>query len=115
MHVAYTVLAASNESKKSGPIGLAVILLLCVACYFLMKSMSKHLRKVREEFPVEERPSQTSQATNRVAAAAEAAGHVASGDAPDTPAEAANGTAPTVTVASQDHGKALDEHGAADA
>ena len=47
------VMLASGEAKKSGPIGLAVILVLCVACYFLFKSMSKHLRKVREEFPVD--------------------------------------------------------------
>jgi hypothetical protein len=46
-------LAKSGEAAKSGPIGFAVILLLCVACYFLFKSMSKHLRKVREEFPVD--------------------------------------------------------------
>jgi hypothetical protein len=46
-------LLAGGESKKSGPIGLAVILVLCVACYFLFKSMSKHLRKVREEFPAD--------------------------------------------------------------
>ena|SRR5664279_2822924 len=46
-----SALLADGENKKSGPIGLAVILLLCVACYFLFKSMSKHLRKVREEFP----------------------------------------------------------------
>jgi hypothetical protein len=45
------LLLASGESKKSGPIGLAVILALCVVCYFLFKSMSRHLRKVREEFP----------------------------------------------------------------
>jgi hypothetical protein len=45
---------ASGESVKSGPLGLAVILVLCVACYFLFKSMSKHLRKVREEFPTDE-------------------------------------------------------------
>jgi hypothetical protein len=37
-----------DESKKSGPIGLVVIIVLCVACYFLFKSMSKHLRQVRE-------------------------------------------------------------------
>jgi hypothetical protein len=49
-------LAASGESKKSGPIGLAVILVLCVACYFLFKSMSKHLRRVREEFPTDAPP-----------------------------------------------------------
>ena len=45
------VLAKSGEAAKSGPIGLAVILILCIVCYFLFKSMSKHLRKVREEFP----------------------------------------------------------------
>jgi len=41
----------ADESKKSGPIGLAVILDLCVVCYFLFKSMSRHMRKVREDFP----------------------------------------------------------------
>jgi hypothetical protein len=45
------VLAKSGEAAKSGPIGLAVILILCILCYFLFKSMSKHLRKVREQFP----------------------------------------------------------------
>jgi hypothetical protein len=45
------LLARSGEAAKSGPIGLAVILLLCIACYFLFKSMSKHLRFVRERFP----------------------------------------------------------------
>lgn len=44
-------LAKSGEAVKAGPIGLAVILLLCIACYFLFKSMSKHLRNVRENFP----------------------------------------------------------------
>jgi hypothetical protein len=41
----------TGESVKSGPIGLVVIILLCIGCYFLFKSMSKHLRRVREEFP----------------------------------------------------------------
>jgi hypothetical protein len=45
------VVAKSGEAAKSGPIGLAVILILCIVCYFLFKSMSKHLRKVREEYP----------------------------------------------------------------
>ena len=40
----------TGEAAKSGPWGLAIILLLCAGCYFLFKSMSKHLRKVREEF-----------------------------------------------------------------
>jgi hypothetical protein len=45
------VLAKTGEAAKSGPIGLAVILILCIVCYFLFKSMSKHLRTVRESFP----------------------------------------------------------------
>jgi len=51
--VAFAVLAddSGGESKKAGPIGLAVILLLAVACLFLFRSMSKHLRRVRENFP----------------------------------------------------------------
>ncbi|MDT4893312.1 MAG: hypothetical protein QOE97_2347 [Pseudonocardiales bacterium] len=44
-------LLADGENQKSGPIGLAVILVLCVICYFLFKSMSKHLKRVREDFP----------------------------------------------------------------
>jgi hypothetical protein len=52
MLLAYALpLAKSGEAAKAGPIGLAVILLLCIACYFLFKSMSKHLRRVRENFP----------------------------------------------------------------
>ena len=50
------VLAKSGEAAKSGPIGLAVILILCIVCYFLFKSMSKHLRNVRERFPTDAQP-----------------------------------------------------------
>jgi hypothetical protein len=46
--------AKGGEGVKSGPIGLAVILLLCVAAYFLFKSMSKHLKRVRDDFPQDE-------------------------------------------------------------
>lgn len=45
--------APTGEAAKSGPWGLAIILLLVVACFFLFRSMSRHLRKVREEFPVD--------------------------------------------------------------
>lgn len=51
--IAVAPLAKAGEAGKAGPIGLAVILLLCIAAYFLFKSMSKHLRKVRENFPVD--------------------------------------------------------------
>jgi len=40
-----------GEAKKAGPIALVVILVLAIACYFLFRSMTRHLRKVREEFP----------------------------------------------------------------
>ncbi len=46
-------LAAEGEAAKSGPWGFAIILLLCVACYFLFKSMSKHMKQVREHPPTE--------------------------------------------------------------
>ena len=48
-----TILAVAKggEGVKSGPLGLAMILLLCVAVYFLFKSMSKHLKRVRDDFP----------------------------------------------------------------
>lgn len=51
--VALAVLAdeSGGESKKAGPIGLLVILLLAVACYFLFRSMTRHLRRVRDGFP----------------------------------------------------------------
>lgn len=57
MLLAYAIpLAKTGEAAKAGPIGLAVILLLCIACYFLFKSMAKHMRKVRENFPGEVPP-----------------------------------------------------------
>jgi hypothetical protein len=52
---ASAVMAATGEAAKAGPFAVLVIALLCLACYFLFRSMSRHLRKVREEFPSEER------------------------------------------------------------
>ena len=46
---------AAAESGKAGPLGLLVLVLLCVACYLLFKSMSRHLRKVRDEWPGDQR------------------------------------------------------------
>jgi hypothetical protein len=48
-----TAASCTGECQKSGPLGLLVILLLCVACYFLFKSLSGHLRRVRDNFPAE--------------------------------------------------------------
>ena len=60
------VVLASGESVKSGPMGLAIVLVLCVVCYFLFKSMSRHLRKVRDEFPSDEPPAQAPQPAEQV-------------------------------------------------
>jgi hypothetical protein len=48
---------AAAESGKAGPLGLLVLVLLCLACYLLFKSMSRHLRKVRDEWPGDQRIS----------------------------------------------------------
>ncbi len=44
---------SGGESKKAGPIALVVILLLAISCYFLFRSMTKHLRRVRDDFPAD--------------------------------------------------------------
>ena len=33
---------AAAESGRAGPLGLLVLVLLCLACYVLFKSMSRH-------------------------------------------------------------------------
>lgn len=53
--VALVAKGPTGEAAKSGPWGLAIILILCAVCYFLFKSMSKHMRKVREGFPVQDK------------------------------------------------------------
>lgn len=53
----------TGECLKSGPWGLAIILVLCVACYFLFRSMSKHLKKVREQAARDEAARQEEQAS----------------------------------------------------
>lgn len=51
----------TGECLKSGPWGLAIILILCVACYFLFRSMSKHIKKVREQAARDEAARQAEQ------------------------------------------------------
>lgn len=43
---------AGDDTDKAGPLGLLVVILLGIASYFLFRSMSRHLRRVREGFPV---------------------------------------------------------------
>jgi hypothetical protein len=76
--------ARGGEGVKSGPIGLAVILVLCIAAYFLFKSMSKHLRRVRENFP--EDTTSTGTATTGTASSGPASGGTERQPAPTAPA-----------------------------
>lgn len=48
--------AKTGEALKAGPGWFAVVLVLGIVCYFLFKSMSKHMRAVRENFPVSDVP-----------------------------------------------------------
>jgi hypothetical protein len=43
------VLAADDKGRGS-PIGLFVVLVLCIAVYFLWKSMNRHLKRVPPSF-----------------------------------------------------------------
>lgn len=40
-----------DETHKAGPIAVVVVVVLCVACFVLFRSMTKHMRRVREQFP----------------------------------------------------------------
>ena len=44
------VLLAGGDSGSGSPIGLFVILALCVAVYFLWKSLNRHLKRIPESF-----------------------------------------------------------------
>ena len=73
-----TVLAANDFGDTlgdgvAGPIGLLIIVLLVVALVFLMKSMNRHLRRVRDSFPYQDGGSPS-------------AGPAKDGHAPDAPA-----------------------------
>lgn len=48
--LAVAQLLADAPTGKAGPIGLFVIVVLCVACWFLFRSMSRHLKRVPESF-----------------------------------------------------------------
>lgn len=45
------VVASEVDQQKAAPLGLFVLVLLGLASYFLFKSMSRHLRHVRDDFP----------------------------------------------------------------
>ncbi|ATY14693.1 hypothetical protein CU254_32970 [Amycolatopsis sp. AA4] len=61
-----------EDFGKSSPVGLLVLILFLVAVVFLVRSMSKHLKKVPQTFDQEEAASETGSADGSVSAEAEA-------------------------------------------
>lgn len=47
---AQDVVIAAAPTGKAGPVALFVIVLLCVAAYFLFRSLSRHLGRVPVDF-----------------------------------------------------------------
>ncbi|MGX7678107.1 hypothetical protein ACSMXN_04330 [Jatrophihabitans sp. DSM 45814] len=44
------VLLADDDKDRGSPIGLFVVLILCIAVYFLWKSLNRHIKRVPESF-----------------------------------------------------------------
>lgn len=53
------VVLADDDKGRGSPIGLFVVLVLCIAVYFLYKSLNKHIKRVPESFdaPAEVAPA----------------------------------------------------------
>jgi hypothetical protein len=56
----------ADDKGKGSPIGLFVVLVLCVAVYFLYRSMSKHLRRVPPSFDPPDPPDPPDPDSNEV-------------------------------------------------
>jgi ABC-type nickel/cobalt efflux system permease component RcnA len=78
---------------KSGPWGLAIILLLCVAVYFLWRSMNKHLRRAQQHFAADPQPASPAATDAERAARSEPRSDVRGG-APGPPSRTGTNTSP---------------------
>jgi hypothetical protein len=48
-----STILASAPTGMAGPVALFIIVLLCIASYFLFRSMSRHLKRVPLDFPTD--------------------------------------------------------------
>jgi hypothetical protein len=53
-----TMLALGDDTFGAGFIAFVVVVVLCIASYFLFRSMNRHLRKVPDDFDTADRPPQ---------------------------------------------------------
>jgi hypothetical protein len=82
------IVLADNDKGRGSPIGLFVVLVLCVAVYFLYKSLNRHIKRVPESFDPPAEPS--GEVSDQAAADATGAG----GAAPVAPDPAGLGADP---------------------
>lgn len=85
------------EWGKAGPIGLLTVVLLCVAVYFLVKSLNRQIKKVPESFDPAAKVSVAAggAASTTTDAGQAAAGSAVTGDAGAPPAPPAGSDATT--------------------
>ncbi len=48
--LAAQVVLAEDDKGRGSPIGLFVVIVLCVAVYFLWRSLNRHIKRVPESF-----------------------------------------------------------------
>ena len=83
-----------DETHKAGPIAILIIAILCVACFLLFRSMSKHLRRVRDDYPTDPAQAPADDAeppTVSAGPAGPAAGRSAPKSRPHAPDDSASG------------------------
>jgi len=87
------------EWGEAAPIGLLVIVLLCIGVYFLIKSMNRNLRKVPVSFAS---PAQAAVSAGAVGAGAVGAGTVVASAAETRPAVVDSDTTSSASPAATD-------------
>lgn len=88
------IVLADDDKGRGSPIGLFVVLVLCIAVYFLYKSLNRHIKRIPESF---DQPTDTETVTGQHLAEGGSAPTGAPADvpavAPDSPT--AHGSAPS--------------------
>ena len=62
---AQNIFGDTRSGSLAGPLGLLVIVLLCVATVLLIRNMNKRLRRLPERFPEQDRDQAHDQPTDR--------------------------------------------------
>ena len=63
--LAQNIFGDTRAGSLAGPLGLLIIVLLCVATVLLIRNMNKRLRRLPERFPEQDRDPAHDQPTDR--------------------------------------------------